>query len=55
MEMTNGTTLRRLGGGAATGLMLTALLALAIWTGVTAVSRVGHELALALRWASPGL
>jgi hypothetical protein len=53
--MTQRSNLWRICSAAATGLMLTTLLAVAVWTGVVAVSRVGNELALALRWASPGL
>jgi hypothetical protein len=53
--MTQSSILWRICGAAAAGVMVTTLLAVAVWTGVVAVSRVGTELALALRWASPGL
>jgi len=51
--MTRESILWRVSSGAATGFVLTGLLALTIWTGVSAVSRVGSELALALRGAAP--
>jgi hypothetical protein len=54
-SMTQGSQFWRIGSAVATGLMLTTLMAMAVWTGVAVVTQVGGEFAAALRWASPGL